>query len=197
MGIALVRLLPKVKGKRRKAVVKCDCGITCVILHQNLSVAKSCGCKRKESVKGINVTHGLRYHNLYGTCRMALQRCHNPKHESYGNYGGRGIIVCEKWHDISVFIKDLETLLGEKPEGYELDRVETNGNYEPGNVKWSTRTEQCRNMRTNRMITIEGVTRCLSEWAEVSGVKKEVIFHRYKHQKLTGTELLTGRRKTT
>lgn len=93
-------------------------------------------------------------------------RCSNTKDKCYPRYGGRGISVCERWlHSFQNFLDDL----GAKPSNaHSLDRIDVNGNYEPGNVRWATPKEQGRNRRNNKLITAFGETKCLSEWAEDS-----------------------------
>ena len=72
-----------------------------------------------------------------------IQRCHNPKHERYAYYGGRGIVVCDRWRIYANFLADM----GEAPDGLWLDRINNDGNYEPGNCRWSTPKEQASNRR--------------------------------------------------
>lgn len=98
-------------------------------------------------------------------------RCFNPKVPYYSNYGGRGITVCERWLKFENFFADM----GLRPTGTSIDRIDVNGNYEPSNCKWSTDKEQSRNRRCNVMLTINGETKCVSEWAEIKGVSKERI----------------------
>jgi len=92
------------------------------------------------------------------------QRCHNPSSKDYPNYGGRGIEVCSLWR------KSFEAFymhVGSRPDPkYTIDRVDTNGNYEPGNVRWLSRTEQNRNQRSNINLTINGVTQTIAEWSK-------------------------------
>jgi hypothetical protein len=76
-----------------------------------------------------------------------LQRCENPASKDWHNYGGRGIGVCDAWHDVTAFISWMEENLGPRPEGMSIDRINNNGNYEPGNVRWATRSQQVRNSR--------------------------------------------------
>lgn len=91
--------------------------------------------------------HGLSSHLLYGTWRTMIRRCENPKVDEYLFYGGRGITVCPEWHDVAEFITWIEANLGPRPVGMTLDRIDNDGNYEPGNVKWSTTAEQAANRR--------------------------------------------------
>jgi hypothetical protein len=101
------------------------------------------------------------------------QRCCNPKRTQYYLYGARGITICQRWLDsFENFLEDM----GNKPDNsYTIDRIDVNGNYEPSNCKWSTKIEQGNNRRNNHYITVNGITRTLSEWAEVTGIKRKTI----------------------
>lgn len=93
-------------------------------------------------------THGLRHHPLYGTWSNILSRCYNPGVKSFQDYGARGITVCERWRiDAEAFIRDVGLLLGPRPPGMTLDRIDNDGNYEPGNIRWATRSQQTWNSR--------------------------------------------------
>lgn len=96
------------------------------------------------------------------------QRCANPKNYAYSRYGGRGIIVCERWRSsFESFFSDL----GPRPSAaHSLDRIDNNGNYEPGNVRWATREEQGNNKRNNRLFELNGETKSLKQWSREFGV---------------------------
>jgi hypothetical protein len=110
----------------------------------------------------------------YTTWVRMRRRCNNPNHSTYQYYGGRGIKVCERWDSFDSFLKDM----GEKPEGMTLDRINNDGNYEPGNCRWSTHKEQVRNTSQNRLFTVNGKTQCLSAWAEEAGINFKTVHTR-------------------
>ncbi len=104
---------------------------------------KSCGCQRK----GINKTHGLKSNKFYQTWVGMLQRCNNPNHKAYKDYGGRGITVCEEWLDVRNFVAWCEDTY---IEGMTLDRIDNDKGYSPDNCRWTTRTIQSINQRVGK-----------------------------------------------
>lgn len=108
-----------------------------------------------------NWRHGGISTRTYVIWRGMKSRCLNPNVEAYAIYGGRGITVCERWVEkFQNFLADM----GHAPDGMSLDRINNNGNYEPGNCRWATRTEQNRNSSHNHLVTAFGETKCVSEW---------------------------------
>lgn len=108
-------------------------------------------------------------------CDM-LTRCYNKTFPFYCYYGGRGITVCDRWRaSYLAFIEDVGRRPG--PE-YTIDRINNNGNYEPGNVRWATRAQQLRNRSDNRLITANGRTMCLQDWANETGLNESTIHRR-------------------
>lgn len=150
-------LLEDVWRSHDGARCRCACGPgeVAVTHPQNLKngTTKSCGCLKREG----QTTHGLSSHPLFGTWRGIIDRCTNSKNPNWRSYGGRRkpVRVCDRWMDPAAFIEDVEREIGPRPEGryptgvplYTLDRVNNDGHYEPGNVKWSTQSEQVLNQR--------------------------------------------------
>ncbi len=123
-------------------------------------------------------THGGRNTREYHAWNAMIQRCYNPNHAAYKGYGGRGITVCAEWRTDFVAFRDH---VGYRPLGdYSLDRIDNNGNYEPGNVRWTTRIEQCNNRRSKREIVANGITKTITRWASDSGLSIQTIFCRLK-----------------
>ena len=125
----------------------CDCGKQHFVRSDSLrdGSVKSCGCLQKEIAKRHNTQHKMAKTSIYKRWQQMIQRCENPKDPSYKNYGGRGILVCERWNEFKRFLEDM----GERPAGLTLDRENNDGNYEPKNCRWATRKEQNQNKRNN------------------------------------------------
>jgi len=119
-------------------------------------------------------TEALLGHPLITIWFMMLQRCHNPSNRQYGNYGGRGIRVCSRWFSFAAFLEDV----GERPPGTSLNRIDNDGNYEPGNVSWATRFEQANNQRKNRFLNVGGQRHTVAEWARLLNISYRLIHQR-------------------
>ena len=122
--------------------------------------------------------HGLYKHKSRGARPSKIQRCTNPKNPSFKNYGGRGIVVCERWrNDFAVFLADM----GPRPSpAHTIERKKNNGNYEPGNCKWATRGEQLRNTRRTIFVVLDGKRMCLRDAATAKGVSYQAVCGRYR-----------------
>lgn len=133
------------KTKHARWVCKCDCGLEINTLGQTLrsGESSSCGCLRSELIASRQRKHGLRSSREYRAWGNMIQRVTNPKHDSFHNYGGRGIKICEDWRDFKKFYSDM----GVCPDGYTIERIDNDGDYVKSNCIWASRTTQSRNTR--------------------------------------------------
>lgn len=125
-------------------------------------------------VGGGNTRHGMRRTAEYRVWSNMLNRCQSPKCQMWHRYGGRGISVCERWLRFENFFADM----GPRPIGASLDRINNDGNYEPGNCRWATNVQQGSNTSQNRWIECNGETRTISQWAMVVGLTRLTIHKR-------------------
>lgn len=166
----------------------CDCGNTKVVARAQLigGHSKSCGCLRRDITIERSTTHGLSRSPEYRVYISMLNRCSNTKYDEYKHYGGRGIGVCEHWRKFENFILDV----GPRPSAdYELDRVDNEKGYEPGNVRWATKTQNARNKRNTIFVEYQGVSVTLKEVSEKTGIPYSALFYRYQ-KGCTGEELV-------
>ena len=112
----------------------------------------------------------------YRTWNAMTQRCNNPKHAKYWQYGAKGITVHPRWLDFQNFLADM----GERPEGTTIDRIESAKGYEPGNCRWSTPIEQQNNLRSNVWLEFNGERKTVSQWARTVGMRPCLISWRIK-----------------
>lgn len=120
--------------------------------------------------------HGATERNrrLYDVWAAMLSRCENPSRVNYADYGGRGIRVCAEWHDPRAFMDWAEAAGYE--HGLQLDRIDNDGDYEPTNCRWASRSENCRHTRRTRRLTLVGETRCIAEWCEVLPISQYTLY---------------------
>ncbi len=130
----------------------------------------------QENTQMSNRTHGKTTSSTYRSWHDMRQRCENPTDKQYPDYGGRGIRGSPRWSTFINFLADM----GERPTGRSIDRIDNDGNYEPGNCRWATRTEQNRNTRRNVTVTYKGHTLCIAGWAELLGINYQTLLSRVK-----------------
>lgn len=141
-------------GHGRVWRLDCDCGNSFEARLGDLrsGATTSCGCAQREATGNAARTHGMAWangkrHPLYHAWLSMRQRCNNPRHKRYADYGGRGIGICKEWDSFPQFLLDV----GEKPgPGYSIDRIDNDGNYEPGNIRWATYSQQSLNRRKRK-----------------------------------------------
>ncbi len=163
---------------------KCECGTLRVVNNHNLrnGLSSSCGCRRVEVAFAKALKHGESVggsisveFNIY---RRILSRCFRKADSNYPRYGGRGITVCQRWiESVENFIEDM----GRRPSpSHSIDRIDNNAGYSPENCRWATSKEQANNRRSSRIVTVEGVSKTLAQWADQSGVDADTIGARLK-----------------
>ena len=176
-----VRVFDKTINRNRlKYQCRCDCGgqINATANQLINATVVSCGCYGRQRKKTGNLIHGWTGTPEHATWMNMVARCYNSKSQRYRRYGGRGIKVCERWIvDFQNFLADM----GPRPKGkirYTIERIDNDGNYEPSNCYWATYKTQLRNTRRNRQLTVDGFTKTVAEWAEITGLTRSCIYHR-------------------
>lgn len=163
--------------KKTEWLCHCECGKQFVAESSNISSGNtnSCGCYKKQRILEETTRHGMSHTQVHNCWCAIRQRCENPACKCFHTYGGRGIKVCDRWQTFENFLADM----GYPPmPKMSIDRIDVNGDYEPGNCRWATAKEQQRNRRNNLRITISGETLLLSELSDRSGISYATIRER-------------------
>jgi len=181
--------------------VLCDCGNERKVTVTSLrgGGTKSCGCLRTESRFGRNKTHGMRKTRFYAMWWNIQTRCNNPNSNRHYIYGARGIRCL--WKSFEEFKNDMYEPYLEHCEKYDIkntsiDRINTNGNYEKSNCRFSTNTIQMRNKRNNRILKFKEQEKCLAEWSEIVGIKVGTLWSRLNRNHWSVEKALTTPVKT-
>lgn len=169
----VLREMESGKGGHDRLECLCECGTIRVVAGSNLrrGGSQSCGCLLRELAATRCTKHGEYGTPAYQSWSSMKNRCKSPNHIHYDNYGGRGIMVCDRWQDFRNFLEDM----GQRNKGEELDRIDNNGNYCKENCRWVTSKENARNRSSNTAITYNGETRTLMEWSEILGVGRSML----------------------
>lgn len=156
----------------------CECGNDVVVRASSIlrQTTKSCGCYAKEKSKIKATKHGMFGTRLYNIWAGMKRRCYDPNVETYRFYGAKGINFCDEWKSFDAFYE------WSKKTGYNdsltLDRIDSKGNYCPENCRWVSGLDQARNRKNNKKVTYNGLTLCLSEWAEKFNINYETLLSR-------------------
>jgi hypothetical protein len=182
-------------GSRSYVLCKCDCGKEKRVYVYNLyrGFTKSCGCICAEIVSARRTTHGQTETRLYEIWSCMKQRCSDTAWgTSRKDYFNRGIRVCPEWIAGFESFRDWATANG-YDEKLSIDRIDNNGNYEPSNCRWVTRSQNNRNTRNTRYVTAFGETKCVAEWAEDPRckVKPYRLYWRFNHAKMSPEDCIT------
>jgi len=164
--------------EKHRAVCRCECGTQLIVRVDMLRSGhtRSCGCLIGESARARFTTHGQRNTPEWHIWNHAKQRCVNPRDKNYAEYGERGITMCERWlHSPGNFFEDM----GPRPTPqHTLERRNNRLGYSPENCEWATRSTQTRNRRVTNMLTYNGKTLPLVEWADRLGMSRETLYSR-------------------
>lgn len=165
-------------------VCRCDCGNMAKVITAALNnkSTRSCGCLQKDAAREsarkaheLIATHRLSGTLIYRVWHGMMTRCYNEDSGSYHRYGKRGIRVCRRWHNVVNFFTDM----GHPPaKGYSIDRIDNDGDYKPSNCRWTAASTQARNRRSNVLITYNGKTQCLKDWATELGLPFKELWKR-------------------
>ena len=169
-------------------ICKCDCGNVTRVRANSLLTGNttSCGCGRIDAITKHNMTGS----KLFNVWRTMKERCNNKNYRQYGDYGGRGISVCDEWSEFKPFME--WSMENGYEEGLSIDRIDNDGDYCPENCRWTTSRVQGRNRRANRILEYNGEKHCIVEWGEILGVKPNTIWWRLS-QGWSTEEALMGR----
>lgn len=165
---------------------RCECGTAVVAAAYRVRSGhtRSCGC-----LKVGAITHGKSRTPTHNSWVAMKARCGDAKNKQYRFYGGRGIVVCDRWRDsFENFLADM----GERPAGTTLDRINSDGNYEPGNCRWATIEEQQNNRRGSIRATLCGVTRTVTQWCNALGINRDRVYGRIRRGMAPADAIVKG-----
>ena len=166
-------------GRRNYWNVRCDCGkmLQMTVAQLEKSGNRSCGCARRRLIGNAARKHGMTQHPVYWVWRSMRDRCRLPTHQSWKNYGARGITVCPRWENsFEAFWEDVQDGY---QTGLDFDRIDNSKGYEPGNVRWTTRQMNTRHTRHNRVIDTPKGKMLLCEAADITGIGKTTLLYRH------------------
>lgn len=179
----------KINSRAAVWVCECKCGNERLASTGELNAGRthSCGCVRRAGKRIVK--HGLTATRTYRVWATMLARCRTPSQTSYKNYGGRGIRVCERWNLFENFLADM----GESLPGKEIDRIDNDGDYDPGNCRWVSPKENGRNKRNNIVLSYNGQSKFLLEWSAILKIPITTLYARIRigwpTDKVLGTPL--------
>jgi hypothetical protein len=183
--------VPGTSAIRQRWLCRCVCGTVSSVSTQALvhGGSRSCGCLRRERAAKATFRHGYSARTEYGIWKTLRARCNNKKNVAYVRYGARGIRVCSAW-DCSDGFPAFLACVGKRPSpNHTIDRINNDGNYEPGNVRWATTQEQVRNTRRNVWVREGSVSMIAEDFAKLHGLWGQTVRDRVRR----GADPLTGK----
>lgn len=160
---------------RKRFLCRCQCGNVRAVRSDMLCGGESlsCGCLRLDKIS----THKKTSTRLYNIWHKMKERCYNPNHAHYINYGGRGIAVCDEWKNNFQAFYDWATQNGYQ-EHLTLDRIDNSKGYSPSNCRWASAVEQQNNTRRNRLLTMNGEVKSVAAWSRERHIPYSTIYSR-------------------
>lgn len=164
------------KSKDVKWLCKCDCGNECITkgIYLRTGDTRSCGCLAKEIIIKRNYKHGKRHTRLYNIWRDIIRRCESTTRYAHEYYHDKGITICEEWRNDFLAFYNWAMNNGYSDD-LTIDRIDTDKNYEPNNCRWVTMKVQGNNKSNNIHVSYNGETHTLSEWEDITGIKRSTI----------------------
>lgn len=168
--LTVVGIEEKEKDRRQRFLCQCSCGNQKTVIGRHLlsGHTSSCGCFRREVTGKRAFKHGESYTLTHTAWTRMKDRCYNENNKDYNYYGGRGIKVCERWHDYRLFVEDM----GHRPDNLELDRIDSNQDYCKENCRWATRQQQMRNQRRSVILEYQGERIHMNDLADRFGINR-------------------------
>lgn len=192
-NLVAIREVQKI-GKRRRFLFKCDCGNECEVSlnHVKNGETKSCGCLARNN----HYLHGMSKYRFWKIWFGIKKRCLNKEDKGYIKYGAKGIKIYDKWLIFDNFKEDMYSSYTEHVKEYgekntSIDRINNNGNYEPSNCRWATPKVQSRNTSVVKMITFEGKTLCIADWAKELNVVRGSFKYYMKKYNITFEDVIS------
>jgi len=169
----------KASNNNARVFASCECGtikdyVRSEVMHGG---TKSCGCIRLEISNSETHGHtkGKSFSPEYYSWTSMITRCTNEKSRYFSCYGGRGILICDRWMKFENFLADM----GKRPDGMTLDRFpDCNGNYEPSNCRWASKKDQANNTRRNSFFEYLGITKTIAQWSDEFGLTRNTLIAR-------------------
>ena len=160
-------------------ICRCECGTIKSIDRGSLTSGKtrSCGCLHNELLGASRRKHGSSGSRLYRIWKSIKERCYRKKCRIYKYYGERGVCICDEWKDDFKSFEKWARSNGYNDE-LSIDRIDHDGNYSPDNCRWVDAKAQNNNKRTNHILTLDGVSHTMSEWADITGISYSAIRNR-------------------
>lgn len=180
------------KDKRSYWLSKCQCGSIKIILGGNMKrgLSKSCGCWNREICRKRSL-ESFSHCRTYRIWSGLLTRCLNNKSKAYKYYGLRNIKISDRWRNYKNFLNDM----GHAPDGLQIDRINNDGNYEPGNCRWTDKFVNANNMSTNRVVFYAGKRQTMAQWCRELGLPYRLTIQRLNRDHWSLTRAFTGNKK--